>query len=429
MTKAIGLLLRILIVVGILAGIPMDAYSAGDWLVSDAGAQPWEEINESCVSRSTLLFGDFVNDAGKPVGDGKTDVFSARDGKWYVSAGGRKPWKEINTSQVSINNLRLGDFNGDGTTDVFNARDGKWYVSFSGITAWTEINKSKIPISQLGFGDFVDRSGGPGGDGITDVFTAGDGKWLVSAAGRERWQRINGSNIRVDQLGFGDFNNDGTTDIFNARGGAWFVSWGGRQKWKRINGSKLRINQLGFGDFNGDGTTDVFNARGAWFVSWGGMKKWKRINGSTIRINQLGFGDFNGDRKTDVFWADTRGCGTKIPVDTGVKTSEGTAQASLELTNDLGNGKIHYSVSIRFSGRGPNSGAGLRSIDTRLETVTGVTDEFGVYSVMRAFSNLRVGEWTFTVEAVDWDASCTKTLTRGTNPTIKFTYGQESCEN
>ena len=50
----------------------------------------------------------------------------------------------INTTGYDLARLALGDFNGDGKTDLFRADGGKWYVSTGGIESWKKINQSGI---------------------------------------------------------------------------------------------------------------------------------------------------------------------------------------------------------------------------------------------------------------------------------------------
>ncbi len=164
-------------------------------------------------------------------------------------------------------NWHAADFNGDGKTDVFasspavdlNAdgdidddEGGKWLVKYNGTKEWQNLNGSNIPVKNLAFGDF-------NGDSKTDVFAAWDGKWRVSWSGSSGWQDLNVSGIPVGDLAFGDFNSDGKTDVFASWGGKWRVSWSGSSGWQDLNSSGIPVRDLAFGDFNGDGETDVIS--------------------------------------------------------------------------------------------------------------------------------------------------------------------------
>lgn len=193
----------------------------GNWHVSLSGTNTWQTISGSDVAVSDLRLGDFN-------GDGRTDLFTTWGGNWRVSlvqSSGQNittsSWQIISGSDVDVSDLRLGDFNGDGITDVFSAWGGNWYVSVIQVngqnvtaTSWQNISGSNVSLSDLRFGDF-------NGDGRTDIFATWGGKWRVSytsASGNNvtagTWQIINTSNYKVGSLRFGDFNGNGITDVF-----------------------------------------------------------------------------------------------------------------------------------------------------------------------------------------------------------------------
>ena len=277
-------------------------YSKG-WMASysnvngNMSLEPLESLLGSSRKLPDLALGDFN-------GDGKTDIFQARQNDWLVSYSGTDSWEVLNRSGIGLDNLRFGDFNGDGKTDVFRADTGqnKWYVSYGGTDSWEELNRSGIGLDHLRFGDFD-------GDGKTDVFRTSGGVWYMSSGGSGRWEVLGYSGIALEDLAFGDFDGDGKTDVFRTSGGVWYISSGGQGQWKNINTSTHALSELEFADFNGDGRTDIFRAESKrWYVSYGGTSEWKPINrGYYIQIppytrtTGFAFGDFNGDGTDDVF--------------------------------------------------------------------------------------------------------------------------------
>jgi FG-GAP-like repeat len=199
-----------------LAGCALDVSGWGrrhtEWAVSVAknrnsfgGTSEWKVINTSNIPVYQILLGDFD-------GDGKADVFTTWDGKWRISVandsnslGGTSNWKVINTSDVLLSDIRLSDFDGDGKADVFTALDGKWLVSLGGTSKWKAINTSWVYPPEIRLGDFD-------GDGKTDVFTTWGGKWRVSVAndsnslgGTSEWKEINTSNVLLSDILLADF--------------------------------------------------------------------------------------------------------------------------------------------------------------------------------------------------------------------------------
>ena len=93
-----------------------------------------------------------------------------------------------------------------------------------------------------------------GTEGLGKVFTSDSG-------GTGSWQEINTSGYGVSELGFGNFDGNGVTDVFRAGGGKWYVSYDGTGPWQEINTSGYGLAELHLGDFDGNGTTDVFRTR------------------------------------------------------------------------------------------------------------------------------------------------------------------------
>ena len=307
------------------------------WLVSTAkdsaslgGTSTWKQINTSGVGfnpdeveASPILLGDFDHDK-------KADVFTTWGGKWRVSVakdknslGGTSNWMVINTSDVGVHDIKLGDFDGDGKADVFTTWGGKWRVSTAkdknslGATSnWKVINTSDVGVGDIKLGDFD-------GDGKADVFTTWGGKWRVSVAkdknslgATSNWEVINTSDVGVGDIQLGDFDRDRKADVFTTWGGKWRVSTakdgaslGGTSDWRVINSSDVGVQQIVLGDFDADRKADAFTTwgDGKWRVSTakdsaslGGTSNWKVINSSDQGWDLL-FGDFDADGKTDVF--------------------------------------------------------------------------------------------------------------------------------
>src|SRR2546427_1621670 len=161
-------------------------------------------------------------------------------GHWLVSfakdsesPGGTSNLKLLNTSDVDVSDIRLGDFNGDGKADVFTTWGGKWRVSFGGTSGWQVVNTSSVGVSEILLGDFNN-------DGKADVFTTWGGKWRVSFGGTAGWQIINTSLKSVSDIRLGDFDGDRKADVFTTWGGNWHVSSGRTSNWQIINSSNKR---------------------------------------------------------------------------------------------------------------------------------------------------------------------------------------------
>jgi hypothetical protein len=160
------------------------------------------------------------------------------------------------------------DFNGNGITDLFTSANGKWLVMYDAKGKWKEINSSRVPLNELRFGD-VD------GDKKTDVMCVNaDHRLQVSLGGTARWddysnvEGLNSQNARV-----GDFNGDGKTDIIkrvdryeastNYAQIDIDIKYGCSGDWKKLEqGFQVYAgdweHRMRFGDFNGDGITDIF---------------------------------------------------------------------------------------------------------------------------------------------------------------------------
>jgi FG-GAP-like repeat len=254
----------------------------GKWRISDAknsaslgGTSTWKIINTSDVPFADIRLGDFD-------GDGKTDVFTSSGGEWRISTaidgsspGGTSKWKVINSSGVEVSDILIGDFDGDSKADVFTTGGGKWRISVAkdkaspGATSpWQEINTSEVDLDEILIGDFD-------GDGKSDVFTNAKAIWRVSIAkdkslpgGTSPWKQINTSFVEFSDLRLGDFDRDRKTDVFTTWSGKWRIStakdsnsFGATSQWQVINTSDVDVGLILIGDFDADRKADVFTAQ------------------------------------------------------------------------------------------------------------------------------------------------------------------------
>ena len=127
-------------------------------------------------------------------------------------------WQPLAKSNVSPDNLLLGDLNGDGTDDVFTSSGGNFKVSYGGTSNWQALAKSNVSPDNLLLGDL-------NGDGTDDVFTSSGGNFKVSYGGTSNWQALAKSNVSPDNLLLGDINGDGMDDVFTSSGGNFKVSF------------------------------------------------------------------------------------------------------------------------------------------------------------------------------------------------------------
>ena len=202
---------------------------------------------------------------------------SEKSRKWYVSYDGNSYWQDLAASNVTVDRVKLGDFDGDGKTDVFATWGGKWYISYGGNSPWQYVMTSNVTVDRMKLGDF-------NGDGKTDLFTTlntpqaviphstdkrkmaefegkkeeKSGKWYVSYSGNSHWKYLITSNVTLDKIKLGDFNGDGKTDAFATWGGKWYISYGGNSPWQYVMTSNVTVDRMKLGDFNGDGKTDLF---------------------------------------------------------------------------------------------------------------------------------------------------------------------------
>ncbi len=231
-------------------------------------------------------------------GDGKTDVFTVKEGRWLVSYGAREPYAELNKlPNVKLERMGFGDFDGDGRSDVFLVPEaGNWRISMGGIGPLHHLNDYKEAPRSLHFADLD-------GDGRTDVFHANGSQWRYSSYGAQPWKVLQSSSLKADEVALADFDGDGKADVFAVVNGVWKVSLGGTAPlttWNPVQGNKLE--RLRFGDFTGDGKADVLTElRHEWLLSDSGKTPLRRINAVPgVGVADMGVGDFDGDKKADV---------------------------------------------------------------------------------------------------------------------------------
>ena len=186
----------------------------GKWRVSLGGTSSWQVINTSSFGVPDILLGDFD-------GDNKTDVFTKWKGQWHVSVakdkkslGATSSWNVINESTVSVSEILLGDFDGDRKADVFTTGLVAWLLSVAkdsqslgGTSKLKVINQSNVSVHNILLGDFK-------GNNRIDVFTTWGGKWRISPGGTSKWEVINESDLGVSQILLGDFDGDRKVDVF-----------------------------------------------------------------------------------------------------------------------------------------------------------------------------------------------------------------------
>ncbi len=186
------------------------------------------------------------------------------------------------------------DFNGNGITDLFTVVDGRWLVLYDGAGEWVEINNSTIPVANYRFGD-VD------GNGKTDIMRIGPNYDIMySADGVAGWDVFTAGGSKAVNFQVADFNGDNITDlVYFTYGGSpelikgyMYVKYNRTGSWKRIgtdynmaNGNDYRDN-FRFGDFNGDGITDIFRHSNARLgVYWSGVGSYKEQTRAAAPLN------------------------------------------------------------------------------------------------------------------------------------------------
>jgi hypothetical protein len=212
------------------------------------GNNSWQVYNQSY--KNEVAFGDIIS--------------SDKTGKGYVDG--------------------FIDFNGNGITDLFVRKDGRWMVMYDAIGDWVEINNSSIPLESLRFGDI-------NGDRRTDIMSVSPQKKVrVSYSGTGLWQDVTDAGDQTNDFRVGDFNGDNRTDILYMKlmrvdqnrsprvfHYNMYVKYSAAGNWVllendfQLTGATEYNDNFRFGNFNGDNITDIFRLSGSnFYVYWNG---------------------------------------------------------------------------------------------------------------------------------------------------------------
>ena len=219
--------------------------------------------NQYNVDRSgTMLVGDLD-------GDGLDDVFIATGNTWFYSSAGQTEWRHLNDMTELTTDVTIGHFDTTVGADLFTVKNGHFYISTGGRGAWAPFGQitDSPAISQLRFGDF-------NGDGKTDVLRSDGSLWWVSYGGTGPWVGLSqAQNIPLSELRFADLDGNQRTDVFHIQNGVWYWKKDGIGGWLRLNAAQWSTtSDLVFADFDGDGRADIglLGAGGRWQYWSGG---------------------------------------------------------------------------------------------------------------------------------------------------------------
>lgn len=272
-----------------------------------------------------------------------------------LSVGGRDNWQYWDDAS-SVSNLaqyKVGDVDGDGKDDLFEVS-----TSWLGVTStryrrmdpdgshasvgWHTLNANVGPASNIAIGNFLDEVGEI--HPRMDVFRKNGNNWEIQSGGTGTWllMMIDPTGTAVSQMAFADFDGDGITDIFKAATGGWMISWGGKTQFQDLPGTlNTSLSLLRFGDFTGDGKADVVASfSGAWWVSSAAATGWTKLRDDLSDIRTYRFGHFDDDNRLDVFridgtsWQILSGAGPgnwTSTVGSGVLASSAIASSSLAI--------------------------------------------------------------------------------------------------
>jgi hypothetical protein len=222
------------------------------WFFSRAGIKPWEFLHASTKRTAQLGFADIDNDR-------ITDVlYRNPNGNLGYLKSGTQDLVPLTSVPVPMKELRFEDFDGDGRTDIFYTRRGRWQIWYGSTRTWRAAQASALPISGLLFGEFDDVRG-------TDVAGVANGTWSYSSGGTAKWARLNAKLTRSLAGGVAaDFDGNGKTDIAFNGGADWRFSPDGRssfvslRKDRKIYGNPP-LKSMVIGQFDGDPGAEVAN--------------------------------------------------------------------------------------------------------------------------------------------------------------------------
>jgi len=229
------------------------------WYFSPGGAREWRFLNSSPDTLDKSLFGDFD-------GDGRTDVVALHNGQFVVSWGGISAWEVLNPNPTvgrvfllpsATTAMAVGDFDGDGRSDIFWADGGTWWISYGGTTPFVQvIVASNLLAKDLRFGDFD-------GDGTTDVFGVFNGTWMVRYGLKGyrgflgAWRPLPASLTKtVDGLYVADFAGVGRAAVGTVcdshfPAGSWCIAEGTSSNWHPYRIAQSALSVAGVGHFAG----------------------------------------------------------------------------------------------------------------------------------------------------------------------------------
>ncbi len=252
----------------------------GVWLVSYSATETYGSLTyQPGIKLENLAFGDFD-------GDGKTDVLVADGTPWRISPGGTVDPKQLNTLTEGRRYMRIADIDGDGRSDVFHTTGKVWHYSSGGSKPWTQLQPLGIPAENIALGDFD-------GDGKADALVARDNQWKISLGCSQPLTTWNSAlSDRPEFLRVGDFTGDGKADVLTVRDGNWMLSDNGKGPYQQVNARQgVGLASMGVGDFNADSKWDIFAVKGEnnrWAVSWGATSPLEIINGDvTVKFPSL----------------------------------------------------------------------------------------------------------------------------------------------
>jgi hypothetical protein len=159
------------------------------WWYSSFGEFQWSYLNTRTERLNDLRLGYFDDDR-------RCDVLTASGSEWIISSGGYGSPRSLGAFGARLSEVEFGRFDPAArdyrrgvtrqTTHAFRRMaDGQWQVTpLSTPAGWRQAQSSQLPMNELRFGDFT-------GDGITDVLALVNGHWSISESGHNPWRPLN----------------------------------------------------------------------------------------------------------------------------------------------------------------------------------------------------------------------------------------------